>query len=206
VSRSLPVCASRTIGPRHNRPALLRQRRLNHQARPGVENPRTLRAKRLTLAYFSAEAVAIYQVLPNGQAFRPLASTASMNSRNGSRALADRVGAGTRVLSGGLFAYPGPVDTLMAGFWMGTSPTSWRSHGNSSSFSIGRVPFRAKCVRTRSIRLRDQPSRPSARTCCSSFAQDIHRRRINTLPVKDTGTSRNVMSPERHRPRFLKQR
>jgi hypothetical protein len=56
-------------------------------------------------------------------AFRPLASSASMKSRNGSQALADEVKAGVPVSSAGPFSCPGPVDTSMAGFgWARPQP------------------------------------------------------------------------------------
>jgi hypothetical protein len=52
-------------------------------------------------------------------AFRPLASSDWMNSRNGSHALADDVEAGVRLSFGGPFSCPESVDTSMAGFGWG---------------------------------------------------------------------------------------
>jgi hypothetical protein len=86
-------------------------------------------------------------------------------SRNGSQALSDGVEADVRVSSAGPFSCPGSVDTSMAGFgWARLQPPGSRA-GMPAAFKWVATVSRRMCT-ARSIRLRDQPSRPQGLAVC----------------------------------------
>src|SRR5580704_18393404 len=110
----------------------------------GAEDPRSFRTNRLTLAYLSPKPWPSTRSCQMAMAFRPFANSASMNSRNGSHALADGVEGGVRVSSAGPFSCSGSVDTSMAGFgWARPQPPGGRT-GMPAAFKIGCGSFAPK--------------------------------------------------------------
>jgi hypothetical protein len=82
----------------------------------GVEDPRSFRTKRLTLAYFSPKPWPSTRSCQMAMALRPLARAVSMNSRYSSQALADGLLSSGGMLSTASTSPPESVDTSMAGF------------------------------------------------------------------------------------------
>jgi hypothetical protein len=111
-------------------------------------------------------------------AFRPLASSTSMKSRNGSQSLADGVESGARVSSAGPFSCPGSVDPSMAGLaW--ARPNLLGVGRECQQPLMGRGSFAPSVYR--SFNPSQRPARPAQREDLQLlfFAQDIQCRRVS---------------------------